>query len=123
MKAWIGKALMVIAVLHIIVGVTAYGPTLKALLDAGIVNTITISEHPDRGAAFWFLVSGFAFLVIGSLVDYLEKSELKIPLFVGISVAILTAIGITMMPVSGFWLLILPLAGLARMATMKKAGS
>lgn len=113
MKAWIGKSVMAVAIGHTLVGLNVFSPALGTFLDDGIVNTSTIGQSPEREAAFWFLFAGFAILVIGGLVDYLEKHDLPIPLFVGVSAAVLTIIGIIVMPVSGFWLMTVPLVGLA----------
>ena len=120
MKAWIGKSVMAVAIGHTIVGLIVFGPALRTFFDGGIVNTITAGQNPGREAAFWFLFTGFAILVIGGLVDYLEKHDLAIPLFVGVSTAILTIIGIIVMPMSGFWLMIIPLVGLARSARQQR---
>ena len=112
MKAWIGKTLMGIAVGHSIIGLILFRSALNVIFNDGVFNTIALSENPNRESAFWFLYSGFLLLLIGSFVDYLERLALDIPLLFVIALSILTAIGIVVMPISGFWLLTLPVLGL-----------
>ena len=112
MKAWIGKTLIVIAIGHTVVGLIAFAPALKSLIKAGVINSIVVGQNPDREAAFWFLFTGFTLLAIGGLLDYLERQNLPIPPFVVIMLAILVVTGILVMPISGFWLPIIPLFGL-----------
>lgn len=111
-KSWIGKTLICIAIGHSSVGFISYRSVLEIIFNDGVFNTIVIGGNPNRESAFWFLYSGFMLLLVGGLVDYLERLDLDIPLLFTIAFSVLTVMGILVMPVSGFWLLILPILGL-----------
>jgi hypothetical protein len=110
MKAWIGKSVLVIGILHSIFGFVVFRGILGDLVGEGLFNTVDI--QPDRNAAFWFLFGGFALLIIGGLIDWAEKKKLALPSFLKWSFAVLTVVGCVIMPKSGFWMLIIPTVGL-----------
>lgn len=88
MKSWVGRSILVIGMLHTLVGVVE--------------------------AAFWFLFTGFALLIIGGLVVWIERNNMYTPAFLSWSFLSIAAVGAFMMPVSGFWLLFIPTIGLFR---------
>ncbi len=90
MKAWIGKTLIGIGVVHSVGGFMFFRPTLGVLLNEGLFNTITVGGDPAREAAFWFLFGGFMLMIIGGLVDRLEHLGEPLPIFLGWSFAALT---------------------------------
>lgn len=106
------KALIGIAIAHSMVGIILYRPILNILVKDRVFNTIVLGGNPNRESAFWFLYAGFMLLLIGGFVDYLERLDLDIPLFVIIVFSTLTVMGAIVMPISGFWLLIPPTIGL-----------
>jgi hypothetical protein len=110
MKAWIGKSVFIIGILHSIFGLVVFRGILGGLLREGLLNTVDM--QPDRNAAFWFLFGGFALLIIGGLIDWAEKKKLALPSFLRWGFAVLTVVGCVIMPKSGFWLLIVPTVGL-----------
>ncbi|MBT9312059.1 DUF6463 family protein [Leptothoe kymatousa] len=112
MKVWIGKTLIFIAIAHSIIGCILYRSALNLLIKDRVFNTIALTGNPNRSSAFWFLYSGFLLLLIGYFVDYLEQLELDIPLPCVAILSSLVAMGVIVMPVSGFWLLIAPMVGL-----------
>ncbi len=110
MKAWIGKTLFGIGVIHSLFGFVFMRSTLAVLWSEGFLNTV--NGQPRREAVFWFLITGFLFLIIGALVDHLEKSGFGIPTFLAWSFLALTVIGVVVMPISGIWLFVLPVIGM-----------
>ncbi|MHB9002256.1 MAG: DUF6463 family protein, partial [Thermoanaerobaculia bacterium] len=110
--AWIGKAIVGIGVIHTLFGLWFMRGTLVELLDDGLFNTVP--GHPTREAVFWFLFTGFALIVLGVLIHWLEARNIAPPAFLGWSLLALTSAGIFLMPASGFWLLLAPVAGLLR---------
>ncbi|MBW2075790.1 MAG: hypothetical protein JRI58_13785 [Deltaproteobacteria bacterium] len=114
MKAWIGKSIVAIGILHSIVGFVVFYDILSLLISERLFNTVTLNRQPDREAAFWFLFTGFAILIIGALVDWIERKNVGIPAFLSWSFLAVTAMGALIMPMSGFWLLLIPTAGLFR---------
>jgi quinol-cytochrome oxidoreductase complex cytochrome b subunit len=113
-KAWIGKSILAIGILHIIVGIIVFHDVLALLVSEKLVNTITLRQQPDRAEAFWFLLTGFALLIVGGLVDWIERNGVNAPAFLPWSfLSIIVVIGL-MMPISGVWLFIVPTVGLFR---------
>ena len=114
MKAWIGKTLVGIGIGHTIGAFAWFHPILNTLLNEGLFNTITIDGNPERESTFWFFFAGFALMIVGGLVDRLEHLSENLPSFLGWGFAALTIVGAIIMPVSGFWLLIVPTIGMIR---------
>ena len=108
--AWIGKWLFAVGVIHSLFGIFFMHATLAVLWSEGLLNTV--NGQPAREAVFWFLCTGLMLLITGVLIDQLEHERLVIPRFVTWSFAVLTVIGVVVMPISGIWLLIPPAAGM-----------
>lgn len=115
MKAWIGKSIVVIGILHSIVGFVVFHKILSILASEFLFNTISLNSQPDRESAFWFFFTGFALLIIGALVNWIENRNADIPTFLSWSLLTVTTVGVIIMPISGFWLLLIPIAGLFRL--------
>ena len=86
MRAWIGKSLIIIGVIHNVGGIALYDAILGTLVSERIFNTITIFEGYDRQSAFWFLFAGFMLMIIGGLVNWFENHDQDMPKFVEWSV-------------------------------------
>lgn len=109
-RPWIGKSVVTIGIFHSIFGVIAFKSVLGELVREGLLNTVDI--QPDRNAAFWFLFAGFALLIIGGLMDWIERKYLPLPSLLRTAFLFITVVGCLIMPKSGFWLLIVPTFGL-----------
>lgn len=109
MKAWIGKAIALIGVIHSVFGFVVFCSTLAELAGEGLVNTV--NGQPMREWAFWFILFGFLAIMFGLLVDWCERQKLQLPKFFGWSLFALTLIIVTVMPMSGGWSLFLPAVG------------
>ena len=110
MKVWIGKSIFAIGIIHSIFGFVVFHSTIGILLGEGLFNTV--NQQPDRGAVFWFLFTGFALLIVGALVNWIERTQAALPSFLSWSFLAFTAAGAFIMPISGFWLLLVPTVGL-----------
>jgi hypothetical protein len=106
---WIGRTLLGISAVHTAVGAVMFRETIAQLAQEGFVATIR--HEPDRGVAFWFFYTGFALALIGAWMDEREAEGRPFPGYVVASLAAFTAVGILIMPRSGFWLLIPPAVG------------
>ncbi len=112
MKAWIGKSVIAIGLIHSIFGLVVFRPTIATLLDERLLNTV--DGQPDRERVFWFLFTGFAWLILGALIDWMERSGLRLPRFSAWVLLVMTGVGVVIMPKSGFWLFVIPTIGLFR---------
>lgn len=122
MKQWIGKWMMVVAVLHMMFGLVVFGKLLAAvILQHGIVNSIGADPRAMLGA--WFLLFGPMLFIAGLAVAALERgSRESVPKSLGWSLLLLAVIGVVLMPMSGFWLIFpAALAVLLRKSSMPLA--
>ena len=71
-----------------------------------------MNGQPERMWAFWFLYFGFVLLLVGELLVWLAASGHAVPRFVGWALLARTLVGVVVMPASGFWLMLIPVAGL-----------
>lgn len=110
MKIWIGKSIIFIGIVHSVFGLIVFRDILAELSRELLLNTV--NGQPDRAAAFWFLFSGCALLIIGKLIHWIERMQLALPSFLKWSFLAITLLGCFIMPKSGFWLLIVPTVGM-----------
>ena len=92
--------LVATGILHNIIGLGIGFSVLSEILQEGLFNTI--NAQYDRNAMFWFLFSGFAMMLWGSLFFQLKR----VPESFSWSLLVLSLLGVFIMPVSGIWLII-----------------
>ena len=109
MKAWIGKAIVGIGIIHCLFGVVFSRSTLALLWSEGLINTV--NGHPEREFAFWFLAFGLLAIILGSFINWTERKGIIPPPFLGWSLFVLTVAVVTIMPLSGGWLVFIPALG------------
>ncbi len=107
--AWIGKALFLIGCIHSLFGVVVLRSTLAVLWNEGLINTV--NGQPDREFAFWFIAFGVLTMILGGFVDFCEKRKVPVPRFFGWALLVFTALVVTIMPISGGWLVLIPAIG------------
>ena len=106
-RRWIGQWIIAVALLHTVFGIVAFAPVIRTLFGNGLWNSVGGSAM--HGAVAWFLLAGGFMLVAGLAIDSCERSKEAISLRAsGWGMAIVTAIAIVLMPVSGAWLLLPP---------------
>ena len=110
MRIWIGKCLIIIGIIHSIFGFIVFHSIIADLAREMLFNSV--DRQPDRNAAFWFLFTGFALIIIGGLIDWAERKYGELPSFLKWSFLAITIVGCFIMPKSGFWLLFIPTIGL-----------
>ena len=106
MLAWIGKSIIFIGIIHSIFGFVVFRSTIAELFREGVVNTV--NGQPDREFAFWFLFFGFMAIIAGALTDWCERRFGRLPGFLGWSLLAMTVALVTIMPISGAWMLFVP---------------
>ena len=99
---------MLIGIIHNLFGVIAGWRLLVDATKAGLMGVW--DTPPSRGLIFWFLVTRFALIAIGLLATRLERSGVAIPWSFIVLFGLLTLTGVVLMPASGFWLLLFPVA-------------
>ncbi|MBA3496144.1 MAG: hypothetical protein H0T86_03485 [Gemmatimonadales bacterium] len=117
---WIGRYLIGVGVLHNVVGFALYHAPLRAIAADGGWNAV--DPYVDRNMAFWFLLTGVSWLFLGLLVDWIESRAIPLPQRLGWGLLALCAVGVFFMPVSGFWLFLLPAAAMLRRRPLAAAG-
>jgi hypothetical protein len=110
MKAWIGKATIGIGIIHCLFGLVFMRSTLALLWSEGLINTV--NGQPKREFVFWFLAFGLLAIILGFLIDWMEREGIIPPPFLGWSLLALTVAVVTIMPISGGWLVFIPAIGL-----------
>jgi hypothetical protein len=114
-----GAMLIAIAVLHQVVGIvmglgldptiTFTGqPPLPAMLHDGVVNSVGLD--PWRQAITWFLLWGLVVGLLGFTMHQSERRGVQPTRSFALLLAALCVVGIVLMPVSGFWLGLVPAA-------------
>jgi uncharacterized membrane-anchored protein YitT (DUF2179 family) len=102
----IGLLFVGTGMLHTALGVLLFGNHLVAIYSAGLINGI--GQHFDRGFAFWFVFAGLLMIILGYLMDWVvRKNQLRLPKSFGYLLIEVCLIGILVMPIGGFWLILL----------------
>jgi hypothetical protein len=102
---------MIVSILHGIVGIFFYAPQWQAIAQDGWFNVIAPNPFTpifDREDAFWFMfLTPFIFL-IGKLCVWVDQQKLHLPISFSITILATVLVGLFLMPISGFWLALLP---------------
>ncbi|HVI47958.1 MAG TPA: DUF6463 family protein [Chitinophaga sp.] len=109
MKPWIGRAVIIIGIIHNVVGIFLFRKVLQAIFSEGLLNSI--HGEWDREAAFWFIISGFMMMIVGGLIQRAEREQRALPDFLGWGMLAMVIVAVCIMPVSGWWLLLIPTGG------------
>lgn len=99
-----GRWLITLGVLHLLYGCVAYAGALADIGGDGLFNTV--DGHGDRETAFWYVVSGLLFGLVGFLAAWAEARTGTLPRFLGWSLLGLGVAGVVLMPISPFWVVI-----------------
>ena len=107
-RVWIGHWLLAVAVLHTLYAALRFGPVFMDIAQRGVINTV--GRDPLTGAAVWFALFGAGMALIAIAIIPLERGQQHAALRpLGLGLLLLCALGIALMPASGFWL-VLPAA-------------
>ena len=107
-RAWKGPWLLAVAALHTVFALLVFGPVIQEVLERGVFNTV--GRDARVGVAVWFVLFGFGIALLGLAVQVLERTAPQANVrAIGAGLLLLTLLGVTLMPASGFWL-VLPVA-------------
>lgn len=111
MKHWIGRWIIGVAIVHTLFAVVVFGQVLGSIVKDGVFDSV--GEDPMRAATVWFLLFGPVLFILGMVLASWEKnSSLPLPKSTGWALLFLGVLGVVLMPVSGFWLIFPPVAGI-----------
>jgi hypothetical protein len=105
-RAWAGKWIAAVGLLHFAAGFLLYADAWRIIAGRGVVASI--NDHDATGTAFWFAAAGPLLMILGALVDWVERSELATPRWLGWALLALLVMLIVPMPTTGAWLLVPP---------------
>ena len=112
MKNWIGKVIIIIGLIHISVGLILLWSTLAELLSEGLFNTV--HGQAMREGFFWFTFFGVLLIILGAWLNWCERKQQQLPSFLGWSLLGMVAVMLFIMPVSGAWLMLVPIGGIIK---------
>ena len=104
----VGWSLIIIGIIHNTFGLVVGWNVLGEAVNAGLIGVW--DNSPVNGLFFWFLVTGFVLIALGLLAARLESAGVGIPVSFTVFFGLLTVAGVVLMPASGFWLLLFPVA-------------
>ncbi|MCP4147226.1 MAG: hypothetical protein GY757_05700 [bacterium] len=108
MKIWksIGHILMGIGIFHVLFALVIGWETWVSIAGDGLFNAL----GPDmkRQAIFWFMFLGIPMIPMGHMCTWItRRRNAPLPLFVGVHLLVMGAVGAFFVPVSGFWTIVL----------------
>ncbi len=103
----IGTMIISIGVIHTVFGLVVFRDVWKELIFAGLFNSVGMD--PMRGAVAWFFLFGIPVISYGYMIRWIELTNGKTPSHVKWHLIFLFALGVILMPESGFWLLLIPI--------------
>lgn len=113
MQLWAGRFLIFVAVGHLLLALASVLPQLSTLAPHGLPGSVVPSweaAHLGTQAAFWSSLGSFAGpqLLWGCWVLASARAGQALPRGTGLALLLLTAAQVTLAPVGGFWLNIVP---------------
>lgn len=111
MKRWMGRWIMAVGAIHLPVALFVHRVAWAEIAQAGWFDAVR--GHVSRGHAAWFLLAGLLLLMLGAVVDAMEKAGLRPGRSLGGFMLATAVLLLVLMPLSGTWLLLPPAFGLA----------
>ena len=107
MRRLSGPLLMATGVLDLLYVLVFHSRQLAAIAQDGFFDAVELNPAQfDQETAFWHMMFGLMFVVLGALVHWAQARTGTLPAFLGWSVLALGMAGVILMPLSGFWLLL-----------------
>lgn len=117
-RPWMGRWLLAVAALHTLFGLLVFAGPLQKMLSRGLFNAV--GADPLLAAATWFLLFGAPLALLGQALTLLEHQSHLDPALLrplGWGLLALWALGVLLMPASGFWLVLPVVWALLRRAS------
>ena len=104
-RVWIGHWLLAVAALHTLFALVFLHKPLLDIVQRGVFNTV--GQDPMTAAAVWFLLFAAPLALQAMAITTLERSGQNAALRQQAwGLLAMSALGVTLMPESGFWLVI-----------------
>lgn len=110
MKNWIGKSIIIIGVIHTGLGLVFFRDIVSQWIREGLFNTV--NQQIEREGVYWFLFFGIILMFFGYCVHWIEKQNILFPPYIIPMLSLIIALMLFIMPISGGWLMIIPIVGL-----------
>ncbi len=104
MRRYVGLAVMLIGIAHLILFSVLFSDRYVGIARDGLVNTVDGDDK--REAAFWTVWFGMLLLTVGSLIRFIQAHLGTVPAFPGWVFLVMGLGGGILMPASPFWLLV-----------------
>jgi len=106
-----GRFWIAIAIVHVAVGLVVYFPQWQMIARAGWFNVVAPDPFApifEREDAFWFMMITPFLLILGQVCFWADRQKLTLPISISGILLASTSIGIFFIPISGFWLVLIP---------------
>jgi hypothetical protein len=103
---WLGRWLIVVAIIHTLFGLVVFHPSLRQIAHTGWWGGI--QSDPMLSAVTWFMLFGLPMLLAGIALHAVERAKAAIPVAIAWWLLAGAALGVALMPASGFYLLVPP---------------
>ena len=104
MRRYVGPALMLIGIAHLIVVSVLFAERYAGIARDGLFNTV--DRDDKREAAFWTMWFGVLLLTVGYLIRFIQAHLGTVPALPGWVLLVMGLGGAILLPASPFWLLI-----------------
>lgn len=104
MRRYVGPALMLIGIAHLIVFSVLFSDRYAGIARDGLFNTVDGDDK--REAAFWTMWFGVLLLTVGYLIRFIQAHLRTVPAFPGWVFLVMGLGGGILLPASPFWLLV-----------------
>lgn len=101
MRRYIGLAVILMGLAHVLSVVGARSGPMAAIVRGGFVNAV--EPHPERESAFWSLWFGIFAATTGAMVATIQARGQHAPAFIGWAPLGMGLLGGILMPFSEFW--------------------
>ena len=101
-----GRLLLAIAAIHAAFGLWFGRRPLGAIARDGFVDAI--DPYLERNVVFWFLIASPLLCMVGRFALWLADEGRRPPTWLGRDLLVVAVVGVLLMPVSGFWLILVP---------------
>jgi uncharacterized protein DUF6463 len=100
-----GRLLVLIGLIHVLLFLWLGSGALRAVVRDGMWRAV--APHTDRLIIFWSLCFGVMGVFLGQLISWTEARRMRTPAWLGWELLGLGVLGAVLMPVSGWWVIIL----------------